>query len=106
MNVAVSRVVAANRKIALSDDFCSPTLHGRGRMTNSWMLVGARVALGAEEAEKLDLEICSGRIRAISRSIEARRNARCLDLSGCLVLPGLINAHDHLEFDLFPRLIF
>ena len=27
-----------------------------------------------------------------------------LDLAGYLVLPGLINAHDHLEFALFPRL--
>jgi len=27
-----------------------------------------------------------------------------LDLSGLTLLPGLINAHDHLEFNLFPRL--
>jgi cytosine/adenosine deaminase-related metal-dependent hydrolase len=28
----------------------------------------------------------------------------CVDLHGYLVLPGLVNAHDHLEFALFPRL--
>src|SRR5262249_128203 len=26
------------------------------------------------------------------------------DVSGCMVLPGLINAHDHLAFNLFPLL--
>jgi cytosine/adenosine deaminase-related metal-dependent hydrolase len=31
-------------------------------------------------------------------------NAGTLDLAGHMRLPGLINAHDHLEFNLFPKL--
>jgi cytosine/adenosine deaminase-related metal-dependent hydrolase len=52
-------------------------------------------------AERMDLEILSGRIQRFG-STTGRGPA--LDLHGHLILPGLINCHDHLEFNLFPRL--
>jgi cytosine/adenosine deaminase-related metal-dependent hydrolase len=39
-----------------------------------------------------------------ARTIEIPGGSQTLDLRGHLLLPGLINAHDHLEFNLFPRL--
>jgi cytosine/adenosine deaminase-related metal-dependent hydrolase len=62
-------------------------------------LKGARIALGAAESVPLDLGVRAGRI-----TFTPRRGDATLDLRGYLILPGLINAHDHLEFNLFPRL--
>jgi cytosine/adenosine deaminase-related metal-dependent hydrolase len=73
-------------------------------MRDCWVLSGAEVARGPKTKERLDLEICSGKISAITPPGERRSKGRYLDLSGCLILPGLINAHEHLEFSLFPRL--
>jgi cytosine/adenosine deaminase-related metal-dependent hydrolase len=64
-------------------------------------LVGARVALSSTHAERIDLNIQSGRILPFSSQVMERSR---IDLTGHLLLPGLINAHDHLEFNLFPRL--
>jgi cytosine/adenosine deaminase-related metal-dependent hydrolase len=65
------------------------------------ILRGARVALSAEEAEVLDIEIAGGKIQSMRKP---SRKARAANLDGLLILPGLINAHDHLEFNLYPRL--
>jgi cytosine/adenosine deaminase-related metal-dependent hydrolase len=64
-------------------------------------LTGARVARDANCARRLDLEIRRGRVQTF-RSSTGRGPE--LDLDGYLILPGLINCHDHLEFNLFPRL--
>ncbi len=61
-------------------------------------LRGARVSIGPSKSAALDVEIQGGRIHLLGRQ------GAGLDLSGHILLPGLINAHDHLEFNLFPLL--
>lgn len=71
------------------------------------------MALGASASVPADLEIVNGRIvRLVDRSRkETRRQSSGpgtpfaeIPADGCLILPGLVNSHDHLEFNLFPRL--
>lgn len=64
-------------------------------------LVGGRVALSAGESIQTNIGIGGSRIRRLDPKLSC---APLLDLTGFLILPGLINAHDHLEFNLFPRL--
>lgn len=63
-------------------------------------LQGARVAFSAGAAAKRNLLVRSGRISFSGASA----GEPAIDLRGFLLLPGLINAHDHLEFSLFPKL--
>jgi cytosine/adenosine deaminase-related metal-dependent hydrolase/SAM-dependent methyltransferase len=72
-------------------------------------LSGARVALGANESTPASISIQDGRITFLGRNGNptdghAAHGRRSVDLRGYLLLPGLVNAHDHLEFALFPRL--
>jgi cytosine/adenosine deaminase-related metal-dependent hydrolase len=64
-------------------------------------IIGARIATGANHTERRDIFVRRGRI---SFESVVDRDEGAFDLSGFLILPGLINSHDHLEFNLFPKL--
>lgn len=70
-------------------------LSGAGR---GLLLSGMRVALDAWRAESRPLTMAGGRFA------DEAPGKSALELDGLVALPGLINAHDHLELALFPRL--
>ena len=70
-------------------------------MGKAVLLRGARVATSSSRAADLDLWLSKG---LISFSPVPSAQTPTLELDNCLVLPGLINAHDHLELNLFPKL--
>jgi cytosine/adenosine deaminase-related metal-dependent hydrolase len=77
--------------------------------TAAILLRGARVARSAYNARYRTLSVRRSRIETVcmTGAVEPDREpaeATSLDLSGYIVLPGLINAHDHLDFSVFPRL--
>ncbi|HEY1482130.1 MAG TPA: methyltransferase domain-containing protein, partial [Candidatus Acidoferrum sp.] len=68
---------------------------------------GARFALGSSDSVAAEMRIRGGHIDAIvaeDKQGSFTTGGDCVNLQGYLVLPGLVNAHDHLEFALFPRL--
>ncbi|MGC1784502.1 MAG: amidohydrolase family protein [Acidobacteriaceae bacterium] len=68
---------------------------------------GTRYAVGPRESAPASIQITGGRVTHILADRPSTAAAsRCpeIDLSEFLLMPGLINAHDHLEFALFPRL--
>ena len=65
------------------------------------LLKGARVAVSSTRTVNVNLWLSKG---VVSFLPVPSAQHLTLDLSNSLVLPGLINAHDHLELNLFPRL--
>jgi|SRR5690348_7368359 cytosine/adenosine deaminase-related metal-dependent hydrolase len=81
--------------------------------SSSLLLSGGWVALSPLATVRADLEISNGRIlRLIDRGRKEHAPDRAspqpgrteISVDGSLILPGLVNSHDHLEFNLFPRL--
>lgn len=75
---------------------------------NQILIRGARCALGARETIDAVIKVTGDRIGCITAGplLAPASDSKCaeIDLSGFLLMPGLINAHDHLQFALYPRL--
>jgi cytosine/adenosine deaminase-related metal-dependent hydrolase len=70
---------------------------------------GGRVARSAFNAKHRTLSVRGSLVESVCmpRIGETQRSPGSevkIDLSGFMVFPGLINAHDHLDFSLFPRM--
>jgi cytosine deaminase len=63
------------------------------------ILTGGRVlGSGAAQPERLDLRIAAdGRIAGIAPSLAAEAGEQVIDLGGRLIVPGLVDAHQHLD---------
>jgi cytosine/adenosine deaminase-related metal-dependent hydrolase len=79
-----------------------------GKRPSQMVIRGTCYADGPRESVPVSIQITGGRVTHIlaDRSSSSTAASRCpdIDLSGFLLMAGLINAHDHLEFALFPRL--
>jgi ubiquinone/menaquinone biosynthesis C-methylase UbiE/cytosine/adenosine deaminase-related metal-dependent hydrolase len=80
--------------------------HHLSESTESLQVSGASYAIGPDAAAAASIAIERGHIHTISSdpTRHTLASSAILDLRGYLLLPGLINAHDHLEFGLFPNL--
>lgn len=70
---------------------------------------GARVARSPFNAKYRTVSVHGRHIERVAMpGLAEPRHANAaevtIDLSGYLILPGLVNAHDHLDFSIFPRL--
>jgi cytosine/adenosine deaminase-related metal-dependent hydrolase len=79
-----------------------------GAQSEQILIRGARCVLDLQESAYASIRITAGRVSRIVKCSSASQpeisGCKEIDLSDFLVLPGLINAHDHLDLSLFPRL--
>jgi cytosine/adenosine deaminase-related metal-dependent hydrolase len=67
------------------------------------MLLCNVLRVGEKDAKPKDILLQNGRIAAVVEPDTLSANT-CLNFSGDIIFPGLINSHDHLDFNLFPQL--
>ncbi|MGX5840958.1 dihydroorotase [Mesorhizobium sp. ArgA1] len=60
-------------------------------------LIRGATIVNADRQERRDVGIAGGRIAALITPGETAEAATVLDVSGCLLLPGLVDAHAHLR---------
>lgn len=69
---------------------------------------GARCSMGPRVSSHASIQIAGDRITRIFNPPPALREAAHepadINLNGFLLLPGFVNAHDHLQFALYPRM--
>lgn len=87
----------------------APRPHNMLESSEALHITGAHCAFGPDNSALASLAIERGHIQSISSGASRHRQridklTEVIDLTGYLLLPGLINAHDHLEFSLFPNL--
>ncbi|HEY0759142.1 MAG TPA: methyltransferase domain-containing protein [Acidisarcina sp.] len=84
----------------------SGTAVGKGRAKAALVLSGAECALGPGGRVAASVCVSGGVVTSMVSEVASpvASHAHQLDLDGYLLFPGLVNAHDHLEFALFPRL--
>ena len=78
-----------------------------GKAGHSLFLHGAQWAINGQEFVPASVRVGGGHIAHIEEPAHHSKSGAefgSIDLSGFHVLPGFINAHDHLQFALFPRL--
>lgn len=87
--------------------FRKPGMESPGKERHRLTIAGARCAFGASESGFALIHIEGDRVsQVLSRRFSkiGKASPDEIDLTGYMVAPGFINAHDHLEFALFPRL--
>ena len=72
-------------------------------MTRRYLLKNIEI-INAQTTSTSHLRVIDSRIHDIGPDLVPTPNELVLECSGQLACPGLINSHDHLQFNLFPRI--